>query len=47
MVTAVVVVRDEGADAGLEVARQIVVLQQDSVLQGVRLQTNGTDVLSG
>ena len=35
VVAAVVVVLDEGADAGLEVARQIVVLQQDMVLQGL------------
>ena len=35
VVAAVVVVLDEGADAGLEIARQIVVLQQDTVLQGL------------
>ena len=33
VVARVVVVLDEGADAGLEIARQIVVLQQDTVLQ--------------
>ena len=35
VVAAEVVVLDEGADAGLEIARQIVVLQQDTVLQGL------------
>ena len=35
MVAAVVVVLDESADAGLEVAWQIAVLQQDAVLQGL------------
>ena len=33
VITAVVVAIDEGADAGLEVAWQVVVLQQDAVLQ--------------
>ena len=33
MVTLVVVVIDEGVDLGLEIARQIVVLEQDAVLQ--------------
>ena len=35
MVAAVAVVPDESAGAGLEVAWQIVVLQQDAVLQGL------------
>ena len=35
MVAAVVVVLDESADAGLEEAWQIVVLQQDALLQGL------------
>lgn len=33
MVSAVVVVIDEGIDLGLEIAGQIVVLEQDAVLQ--------------
>ncbi len=35
VVTAVIVMLDEGLDLSLEVARQIVVLQQDLVLQGL------------
>ena len=35
VITLVVVVGDEGLDLGLEVARQIVILQQDAVLQGL------------
>ena len=35
VITAVIVVLDEGLDLSLEVARQVVVLQQDSVLQGL------------
>jgi hypothetical protein len=35
MVTLVVVMIDEGADLVFEIARQIVVLQQDAVLQGL------------
>ena len=35
VIAAVVVALDEGADAGLEVAGQIVVLEQDAVLQGL------------
>ena len=35
MAAAVVVVLDESANAGLEVAWQIVVLQQDAVLQSL------------
>src|SRR5664279_4787086 len=33
VVTPMIVVSDEGSDLGLEVARQIVVLEQDAVLQ--------------
>ena len=33
VVAQVIVVGDEGADLGFEVARQVVVLQQDSVLE--------------
>ena len=35
VVTAVIIVLDEGLDLSLEVARQIVVLQQDPVFQGL------------
>ncbi len=35
VVTAVIVMLDEGLDLSLDVARQIVVLQQDLVLQGL------------
>ena len=35
VVAVVVVVHDEGTDAGLKIARQIVVFQQDAVLQGL------------
>ena len=35
MITVVVVALDEGADAGLKIARQIVVFQQDAVLEGL------------
>ena len=35
VVAVLVVVRDKCADAGLEVARQILVFQQDTVLQGL------------
>ena len=35
MVTLVVVMIDEGADLVFEIARQVVVLQQDPVLQGL------------
>ena len=35
MVAAVVVVVDEGLDLGLELAGQVVVLEQDAVLQGL------------
>ena len=35
MITLVVVMFDEGADLVFEIARQIVVLQQDAVLQGL------------
>ncbi len=35
VVTAVIIVLDEGLDLSLEVARQIVVLQQDPVLQSL------------
>ena len=35
VITAVIVVLDEGLDLSLEVARQVVVLQRDSVLQGL------------
>ena len=35
MVAAVIVVLDEGSDLGLEIAGQVVVLEQDAVLQGL------------
>ncbi len=35
VIALVIVVRDEGLDLGFEVARQIVVLQQDPVFQGL------------
>ena len=35
VITVVVVALDEGADAGLKIARQIVVFQQDAVLEGL------------
>ena len=35
MIALVVVVDDEGLDLGFEVARKIVVLQQDPVFQGL------------
>ncbi len=35
MITVVVVVSDEGLDLGFEIARQIVVLQQDPVFQSL------------
>jgi len=35
VVAAVVIVIDEAADAGLKIARQLVILQQDAVLQGL------------
>jgi len=35
VVAVVVVVHDEGTDAGLKIARQIVVFQQDAVFQGL------------
>ncbi len=35
MIAAVVVALDEGADVGLNIGRQIVVLNQDVVLQGL------------
>src|SRR4029453_1141600 len=35
VVAAVVVAFDEGANAGFEIARQVVVLEQDAVLQGL------------
>ena len=39
MVAAVIVVLDESADAGLEVAWQIVVLQQDAVMTRLVFRT--------
>ena len=54
VVTLVVVVIDEGVDLGLEIARQIVVLEQDAVLQrlvpaldlalGLGMEGSATDV---
>ena len=42
VVTPVVVVIDEGVDLGLEMARQVVVLEQDAVLQVQKSRLNLT-----